>query len=332
MVGEVARSSEDALIARYFAPLATLPGSDGLRDDAALVAPPPGHAFVVTVDALVSTVHFLPDDPPDTIARKALGVNLSDLAAKGATPYGFLLALALPPDWTDAWMGEFAAGLAEASAAFDFPLLGGDTVATPGPLTISVTAFGTVPDGPLPRRSGARPGDSLLVSGTIGDGALGLAASLGGDPVLLGLDEAQRDHLVSRYRVPRPRVALARLVHREASASMDVSDGLAGDLVKLCAASGVTATVELDAVPLSEAALAATAASGRLLDLAMTGGDDYEILCTVPRQRVDVFVAEAKRLGVAVTQIGTIEAGDMSPTFRKGGFAHRFGQPSFSHF
>ena len=150
----MARPSEDELIARYFAPLATLEGSDGLTDDAALIAPPPGRAFVATLDALVETVHFLSDDPPDLVARKALRVNLSDLAAKGARPYGFMLSLALPKGWTEEWLAGFSAGLAADSAHFRCPLVGGDTVSTPGPLCLSITAFGTVPEGAIPRRRG----------------------------------------------------------------------------------------------------------------------------------------------------------------------------------
>jgi thiamine-monophosphate kinase len=329
----MSRSSEDALIARYFAPLATLPGSERLTDDAALVSPPPGHAFVITVDALVSSVHFLPDDPADAIARKALRVNLSDLVAKGAVPYGFLLCLALPADWTEPWLAEFASGLAADAAYYRCPLIGGDTVSTPGPLTVSVTALGTVPEGKIPRRAGAQPGDKLCVTGTIGDGALGLGLARGtGEMAAAALDESQRAVLLSRYRLPQPRVALAELVRREANAAMDLSDGLVGDLRKLCLASGVTATVDLDAVPLSEPARIATAVSPGLLELAMTGGDDYEILCAVPAMAASGFVSQASRLGVAVTPIGDVAAGEGEPTFTRAGSAYRFARRSFSHF
>jgi thiamine-monophosphate kinase len=329
----MSRSSEDALIARYFAPLATLPGSEGLTDDAALVSAPTGHAFVVTADALVSSVHFLPDDPADTIARKALRVNLSDLAAKGAAPYGFLLCLALPTDWTEPWLAAFAGGLAADAAHYRFPLIGGDTVSTPGPLTVSVTALGTVPEGKIPRRAGARPGDRLFVTGTIGDGALGLGVARGSrELAAAGLDEEQRAALLSRYRVPQPRVALADLVRREASAAMDLSDGLVGDLGKLCRASGVTARLDLDAVPLSAPARIATEALPHLLDLAMTGGDDYEILCAVAASAAAGFVSQASRLGVVVTPIGEVVAGGGEPTFRRGGRPYRFARKGFSHF
>jgi thiamine-monophosphate kinase len=329
----MSRSSEDALIARYFAPLATLPGSERLIDDAALISPSAGHAFVVTADMLVSSVHFLPDDPADTIARKALRVNLSDLAAKGAVPYGFLLSLALPENWTEPWLASFASGLAADAGHYRFPLIGGDTVSTPGPLTVSVTALGTVPEGKIPRRAGAQPGDKLCVTGTIGDGALGLILARGtGEIAGAALDEGQRAVLLARYRLPQPRVALADLVRREASAAMDISDGLVGDLGKLCRASGVTAMVDLDAVPLSEPARIVTALSPGLVELAMTGGDDYEILCAVPASLVRGFVSQASRLGVAVTPIGDVAAGEGEPTFLREGNAYRFARRSFSHF
>lgn len=323
------RLTEDDLIARHFAPLATLAGADGLRDDAALIEPPPGMGFVVTVDALVETVHFLPDDPPATIAQKSLRVNLSDLAAKGAEPYGFLLSLGLPDGWTDAWLDGFASGLAADVAAYRFPLIGGDTVRTPGPLTLSVTAFGIVPSGAIPRRGGARPGDRLFVSGTIGDGALGLRV-LRGD--LASLSSEDRAHLVDRYRVPRPRVSLAAAVLKHASASMDLSDGFVGDLRKMLRVSGVSATIDLAAVPLSPAARAAIAMEKALFAKAVTGGDDYEILCAVPPGSVEGFVKAAAEADVAVAHVGTVTEGGDGPVFTERGEERRFGAGSFSHF
>src|SRR5215212_8479987 len=197
------RPSEDELIARFFAPLAC-EGGLGLRDDAALLRPAAGHDLILTVDALVAGVHFFPDDPPDAIAVKALGVNVSDLAAKGASPAGFLLSLALPDDWAESWLADFAAGLEEAARAFACALLGGDTVRANGPLSLSVTAVGQVPKGRMVRRAAARAGDRLCVTGTIGDAALGLDLRRGTDaPWAAGLAEAERAFLLDRYLRPR---------------------------------------------------------------------------------------------------------------------------------
>src|SRR4051794_33175306 len=245
-------SGEDSLIARYFRPLATDPGAFRLDDDAAALKAD-GSDIVVTTDAIVEGVHFLPDDPPDTIARKALRVNLSDLAAKGATPAGFVLTLALRKA-DEAWLKPFAAALGEDAAQFGCPLLGGDTVSTPGPMMISVTAFGRVPDGKMVHRGGAQPGDRVVLTGTIGDAALGLAILKGGKVHAAAGGAAAREFLTGRYRVPQPRVALAEIVREYASAAMDVSDGLAGDLAKLCGVSSVSAAIDLESIPLSEAA------------------------------------------------------------------------------
>src|SRR5271165_737136 len=214
------RPSEDELIARFFAPYAG-PAALGLRDDAALLSPPPGCDLVLTTDALVAGVHFFADDPPQSIARKALRVNLSDLAAKGARPLGFLLSLALPPDWTEPWLNAFAAGLASDAKTYDCPLAGGDTVATPGPLTLSITAYGAVPAGRMALRSGVKAGDRLYVTGTIGDAAIGLGIRAGKGP---GLPQAEREYLLGRYLTPQPRVALAKAMSVYAHGGIDVSD------------------------------------------------------------------------------------------------------------
>lgn len=232
---------------------------------------------------MVEGVHFPPGDRPELIARKLLRVNLSDLAAKGADPFGYLLAAAWPPAWAEAERTAFARGLAEDGALYGLSLLGGDTVSTPGPMTASVTALGYAPAGRAVLRSGARAGDALWVTGTIGDGWLGLQAAQGG---LQDLDEALRSALADRYRLPRPRLEHAAWLRDHARASMDVSDGLIGDLAHLCRAGGVGAEVELERLPLSEGARAWLAlqsdpAAGRLA--LATGGDDYELLVAAAR-------------------------------------------------
>src|SRR5712671_5227918 len=301
-------SGEDSLIARYFRPLATDPGAFGLMDDAAILRAS-GDDIVVTTDAVVEGVHFLPHDPPDTVARKALRVNLSDLAAKGATPAGFVLTLALRAA-DDSWLKPFAQALGEDAVLFNCPLLGGDTVATPGPLMISITAFGRVPAGKMVHRSGARPGDRVVVTGTIGDAALGLDILKGGVGAgALAGDARARAMLIGRYRVPQPRTALAGAVRDHAHAAMDVSDGLAGDLAKLCAASGVSAAIDAPGIPLSPAAAELVARGAVDLETLVSAGDDYEILCAIPEDRFEAFAQGARQGNVAVTSIGTVIAG-----------------------
>ena len=302
--------SEDSLIARYFRPLAMHSGAFGLTDDAAVLQAH-GDDIVVTTDAIVEGVHFLSGDPADTIARKALRVNLSDLAAKGAVPAGFVLTLALRQPDHD-WLAEFSRGLGEDAGTFQCPLLGGDTVSTPGPLMISITAFGRVPPGTMVRRSGAAIGDRVVVTGTIGDACLGLAVL---QDRLRTDDAAARGYLVDRYRVPRPRNALAIAVRDHAGAAMDVSDGLAGDLAKLCAASSVSAIVETSAVPLSAPAAALLAQGMTGYEAILSGGDDYEILCCVPERRFADFARDAQAAGVAVATIGSICTGSAPPRF-----------------
>jgi thiamine-monophosphate kinase len=322
-------SGEDRLIARFFAPLATHPGALGLTDDAAVITPPPGCDLVLKTDAIIGGVHFFPDDAAGAVASKALRVNLSDLAAKGARPLGFLLSLALPKDIGDAWLESFAAGLRGDAVLFACPLFGGDTDRTPGPITISIAMFGSVPEGAMVRRAGARAGDRVFVSGSIGDAALGLAVRNGKD---WKLSDAQRQHLVSRYLLPQPRVALAEAVRLHASAAMDVSDGLVGDLAKLCRVSEVSAAIEAARVPLSDAAKAVIATDQSAFETALTGGDDYEIVCTVPAARTGDFRAAAQAAKVAVSEIGQIELGEGARFIGADGEALAFKRASFSHF
>lgn len=305
-------SGEDDLIARYFRPLATDPGAFGLIDDAALLKNS-GDDLVITTDAIVEGVHFLPDDPPDTVARKALRVNLSDLAAKGAIPAGFVLTLALR-EAKDEWLAPFARALGEDAVAFGCPVLGGDTVSTPGPLMISITAFGRVPPGKMVRRDGAKVGDRIVVTGTIGDAALGLRI-LTNRITSEGLDAPSRDFLIQRYRVPQPRNVLAAAIRDHASVAMDVSDGLAGDLAKLCAASRVSADIDLSGVPLSAPGRALVANGSADIEAIVSGGDDYEVLCAIPENRWDSFSAAARQADVPSITIGKVTAGAAVPRF-----------------
>jgi thiamine-monophosphate kinase len=325
-------SPEDSLIARYFRPLATDPGAFDLGDDAAILKAL-GDDIVVTTDAIVEGVHFLADDPPDTVARKALRVNLSDLAAKGASPAGFVLTLALRAA-DDAWLTSFARGLGSDAGLFGCALLGGDTVATPGPLMISITAFGRVPAGKMVRRNGAKPGDRVVVTGTIGDAALGLDILKGGAvAAVLASDAAAKAMLIGRYRVPQPRSALAAALRDHAHAAMDVSDGLAGDLAKLCQASGLSAVIDAPAIPLSAPATALLAHGTVGVEAIVAGGDDYEILCAIPEDRFEAFAQAAGTAGVAVTSIGTVIAGEAAPKFLDGdGGEIALPRLSYSHF
>jgi thiamine-monophosphate kinase len=326
------QSGEDRIIA-LFRPLAQHPGAFGLMDDAAALQPPEDCDLVLTADAIVGGVHFFTDDPPGAVARKALRVNLSDLAAKGADLAGFLLTLALPGTADDEWLAAFARGLAADVEAFACPLLGGDTVKTPGPATISVAAFGFVPRGTMVRRGGARAGDAVVVTGTIGDAALGLRLRQKLEiTARWGLDAGAHAFLVDRYLLPQPRNAIASAVRRDASAAMDVSDGLAGDLAKLCDASGVGAEVAVERMPLSEAARQVIARDPNAREIALTGGDDYEILCTMAADKAAAFRAMASAAGVQATEIGRITEGEGVRLLDEQGRPLTLARTSYSHF
>src|SRR5579863_1901763 len=332
MAKRAKESAEERLIARYFRPLAKHPGAFGLADDAAAIAQPAGCDLVLTTDGVIAGVHFLPDDAARDVARKALRINLSDLAAKGATPLGFLLSLALPVKTKASWIAGFAAGLADDSERYACPLFGGDTDHTVGPVMASITAFGAVPRGKMVRRSTAKPGDVVVVTGTIGDAALGVKLrrkkSLGQS---WRLKPKMTSHLLRRYLLPEPRNALAEAVLNHASAAMDISDGLAGDLDKLCRASAVAATIDAMRVPLSEAAQAAIASARDLWQTVLTGGDDYEIMLTLPPDRLPAFHAAAARAGIAATEIGRIEKGE-GARFECHGKPLAYKRTSYSHF
>jgi len=299
-VGEFGR------IRRYFAPLAAgYPGALDLTDDAALIDLPPGERLVVTTDAMVAGVHFIGDEPADSLGRKALRVNLSDLAAMGATPVAYSLALVLPKSIGDDWVAGFAAGLAADQREFGIALSGGDSVATPGPITISITAFGRVGQGYL-SRSGSKAGDDIYVSGSIGDAALGLDLLQG----RLHLSAPESAFLVDRYRLPQPRLGLGKALVGVASGALDVSDGLMADLSHLAVESGLAAQVEASRVPLSAAARVAmalnpTATRQRVL----SGGDDYELLFTASPTNHYKVMEIASAQGVSVTLIGKMMEG-----------------------
>jgi thiamine-monophosphate kinase len=327
-----AGSAEDRLIARYFKPLARHPGTFGFSDDAAAITPPAGHDLVPKTDGLIEGVHFFSDDPADAVARKALRVNLSDLAAKGAAPLGFLLAIALPKGFSEQWLAAFARGLGEDADGYGCPLLGGDTDSTPGPISISIAAFGTLPTGTMVRRAGAKAGDHVLVTGTIGDAALGLRVRKS-EGSAWQLSAAMREHLVSRLQLPQPRNALAEAVRTHASAAMDISDGLMADAAKLCRASDVSIVIEAERVPLSAAARQAVDADAAAIQSILTGGEDYEILCTVPDGKLADFVRAAAAASVSLTEIGRVVPGPAVPHIRdRAGLELTFARPGYSHF
>lgn len=326
-------SGEDRLIDRFFRPLVKDAGALGLFDDAACVTPPDGHDLVLTVDASIAGVHFFADDPADLIAKKVLRVNLSDLAAKGARPLGALLSLSIPDTVSEEWLGAFSQGLGADLDQYGCPLLGGDTTRTTGGTTISITAIGVVPRGSMIRRSGACPGDHIVVTGTLGDSSLGLELRKRPDaPGFAQLAEREKEHLAGRYLLPQPRLAFAAALREAAHAAIDISDGLVGDLGKVAAASGVAAHIDARAVPLSAAARAVLAEAPERLETVLTGGDDYEIAAAVPENRLAALREAANEAGIAVTTIGRIETGDGVTVRGPDGQPFAPKRASFSHF
>jgi thiamine-monophosphate kinase len=279
-----------------------------LLDDAAVIPSRPGRDLVVTADALVEGVHFLPDDPLDLVARKLLRVNLSDLAAKGAEPYGYFLTTCWPERVSLSARRRFAGGLQVDGEAYGLRLFGGDTTSTPGPLTLSLTLLGWTPQGRAVRRSGARPGDRVMVSGAIGDGWLGLLAATG------RLSAAREDlvFLADGYRLPQPRTELSAALLQGAHAAADVSDGLLADAGNIARASGVGMVLDLERLPTSAAGarwLASERDRARGLVQLATGGDDYEIVCTVPDDAVIALQTAAAAVDLPLTDIGAVVEG-----------------------
>ncbi|MFN3867744.1 MAG: thiamine-phosphate kinase, partial [Hyphomicrobiaceae bacterium] len=301
--------SEAELIQHYLAPLTDdHDGALELRDDCAYLAPDAGFDLVLTTDSMVEGRHFLPGDVP---GFKALAVNISDLIAKGAEPVGYLLTLGLAALPTRKFLIKLTTGLGAAQMAFGCRLLGGDTDVTGGPFTITIAALGRLPSGTMVRRNGARPGDIVYVTGTIGDATLGLR--LRQSPELAkawGLETAAAVALVGRFDMPRPPVAAAQPLRAHASAAMDVSDGLAKDFLTLCRASGVGGTLRLDAVPLSGPARRVIGGGGVAVAELISGGEDYEVLATVRAEKAQSFEAALAAAGVRATAIGSIDAGE----------------------
>ena len=319
--------NEFDMIANIFAPLAG-EGSLGLKDDAALIVARPGFDLAVTTDAIAEGTDFFSFDPANLVAKKALRVNLSDLAAKGASPHGYLLSLALPPSITGDWLQTFAAGLAQDQGQFGVTLLGGDTARTEGPLTISITAFGFVPEGRMIRRQGASPGDAVYVTGMIGDSGGGLAIFRRERHTLT---EAWRDALIGRYRLPEPPVAFGTMLHGLASASVDVSDGLIADLGHVALASGMKLVIDAAAVPRSDALRAFWGDDEAAIVRAATAGDDYQIAFTAPSANHDAVMKSAREAAVTTTRVGRVEAGE-GVEFLLEGRLLAVSRPGYVHF
>jgi len=321
MTRQDARPGEFEMIARYFAPLAAAaPLAFGLTDDAAVLRAAAGRDLVLTTDTIIAGVHFLPTDPPRTIAQKLLRVNISDLAAKGATPRAYLMNCSFPKELTEDWLALFADGLAADQTEFGIGLIGGDTAATPGPMTLSVTAIGEVPRGALLRRKGAKSGDGVWVSGNIGDAGLGLRVLKGED---LGLNASLAAQTVERYRVPKPRVGLGSKLRGLAHACLDISDGLIADLGHLCEASKVGAEIAADR---------ALAANKATLGEMLTAGDDYELIFAVAARDEAKLARVVERAGVKATKIGHIVRGQGVTARDPQGQALAFDRPGYAHF
>ncbi len=307
-MGKRRKISEFEIIERYFAPLAAAePGALGLIDDAAVLALDAGHRMVVTTDTLIAGVHFRPLDAPEDIAAKVLRVNLSDLAAMGAQPISYTLSAALTDAIDEDWLACFSKSLASDQIRYAITLVGGDTVATPGPLSFGVTAFGSVKEGSELRRSSAHPGDSVFVSGTIGDAALGLLALRG---ELKDLDAASAQFLIDRYLRPQPRIELGHRLIGQIHAAADISDGLVADLDHIAQASGVAVILEASLVPLSSAARTALSGNPALMDTVLSGGDDYELIFTSPPGAASSLALLADETGIALTRVGTVAEGN----------------------
>jgi thiamine-monophosphate kinase len=292
--------SEFEQIAQLMAPLTEqVEGAFALSDDAAVFSHAPHEEIVVTTDTLIADVHFFAGDNPRDVAHKLLGVNLSDLAAMGARPLHYTLNASYPANITTEWIADFAHGLDLMQKKYGIRLLGGDTTRTKGPLVLSLCAFGLIDKGMCLRRNGAGAGDLICVSGTIGDGALGLKAAKGEL-----IDET--GHLLNRYLRPQPRVQLGQALIGQATSCMDISDGLLGDLNHLLKQSACGADLEFDRIPLSDAARNNLLKDSSLITTVLNGGDDYELLFTIPKEKEKKLLDISRQSETKLHVIGSI--------------------------
>lgn len=318
--------TEFALIERFFSHC----GAErrdvelGVGDDAALLRSPGEEDLVAAIDTVVAGVHFLPQAEPASIGHRALAVNLSDLAAMGATPAWALLALTLPES-DELWLEEFARGLGALAREHHVALVGGNT--THGPLSVTIQLLGHVPRGSALRRSGGAPGDAVFLSGTAGDAAAGLLLEQG---KLAFEDAAASQELRARFAYPTPRVALGQQLRGHANACIDISDGLMGDAAKLAAASGCGVEIELEELPLSQALLRAVGTE-RARHLALTGGEDYELCFTVAAARIEELERALPPARWNYRRIGQLREAAGAAVSR-GGSVMQFSHSGFDHF
>ena len=333
--------NEFDLIARLFEPLTRgYEGALGLLDDGAILPPLNDKDRIITTDCLVCDVHFRHQDPPESVAAKALGVNLSDLAAMGATPEAYTLALAIPKGTNTDWLEAFTRHLNSVQSSYGISLIGGDTVSTPGPMTLSITAIGQSATGTSLKRSTAQPGDEIYVSGTIGDAALGLKVLQG---TLSGITEESAKYLSDRYQYPQARTELGQALSQPECvnfirACCDVSDGLIADLTHICKASACQAEIDIDSVPLSTAARETVLQDTSLLETIVTGGDDYELIFTAAPDQGETIHEISHKTATQITRIGRITTvntdkktviltginADILSSSKQNGFIHRW--------
>ena len=319
---------EFSIIDRFFAQLM---GEERtlLLDDGAVFTPVPDQQTVIATDTLVADVHFLANDPAERIAQKALRTNLSDLAAMGATPLGYLLNLSLPDDMTESWLASFSAGLAQDQERFKIKLMGGDTTKTSGPLVITITVLGNVPPRMALARRKAQPGDRLYVSGTLGDSALGLQILTGN---FATVPQDLKGHFIDRYQLPQPRLALGQKLCGSAHAAIDISDGFLADLTHICKASDLSAWVQLSTLPVSSALQELLNRSSeqrkhQLLNFILNGGDDYELIFTAAPSESDHIEFLSQHLNIPITLIGHVGSQDLPDEQNKIHLLNEHNQP-----